>query len=675
MERTVKHRSARLWALAGALLGAAVFLALYGTRVLNPTEVGWLLNGHGDPAQHYLGWVQFRHSEWHLPYLGMSYATIYPHRISVLYTDSLPLFALLFKLLSPLLPDTFQYFGWWGLLCFMLQGALGQCLIARLGGVHTHAGHAGALLGAGILLLFPALRIRMFGHTALAGTWLVLAALCVWAFAPRLCPTTRRACLWWALLGLLGAGIHLYYLPMMGMVAVGFAVSSLLRRRGPAYALLPIPAFCAAALAELFLLGAFSGNYSDTSAGVLDGADLANLFVPGFDSGLETNIYIGAGGVLLCAVAVVSGLAALARHSRKRAALARLAPWWGSALVMGLLSAVAAMSNRVTLAGHTLFTLPLPQALLDFWSMFSSCARLSWLLGMLLIAASAGVLLRLLRPRFALVLLALCLGVQAVSQGSDLASLATNYRQGDRFVHTSTLTDAGWQTIADSGKIQHLAFASLDIESGTFWDCAELAAENHWTLNSFYLAHMDKSTATFSILDQLNTPQPGTLYVFSNPEDELRRNLYPLNYYRLNGILVGSVEDLSLPAAEEDDRTVAVDLHGLSFQENSASTYDGDGSITLAGGEGVSGPQWTLLPGRYVCTIRGEGLDHCYVRSGYHMEKDPYQELDIVFLEGNTQVVSFQFDLSQNAPGWEFAVSTLDDRSLRLTEVTLEKIS
>ena len=78
MKKNVECRRARLWALAGALLGAAVFLALYGTRVLNPTEVDWLLNGHGDPTQHYLGWVQYRHSEWHLPYLGMSYSTIYP---------------------------------------------------------------------------------------------------------------------------------------------------------------------------------------------------------------------------------------------------------------------------------------------------------------------------------------------------------------------------------------------------------------------------------------------------------------------------------------------------------------------------------------------------------------------------------------------------------------------
>lgn len=664
-----------MWALAGALLGAAVFLALYGVRVLDPTELDFMLCNGSDPAQHLLGWVQFRHSEWRLPYLGMSYSTIYPNRISVLYTDSLPLLAVFFKLLSPLLPEQFQYFGWWGLLCFMLQGALGQCLVARLAGARTHTAHAAALAGAGLLVLFPALRIRMFGHTALAGTWLILASLCLWAFADRLCPTLPRACLWWALLGLLGAGLHLYYLPMMGIVAVGCGVAALVRRRGPAYALAPIAAFCAAALAELFLLGAFAGNFSGTSGGFLEGADLANLFVPGFDDGLETNVYLGAGAVLACVLAAAAGGMALARRLDRKELLRRRAPWILSAAVIGLLSALASLSNTITLAGHTLVSVPLPDGMMAFWSMFSSCARLVWVLSLLLLVVSAAVVLRVWGPRIALGALVLCVAVQTAEQWPALSATAAAYRSEARYTYTSSLTDDGWQAIADSGKIRHLAFASLDNESWTFWDCAVLAAENHWTLNCFYLAHMDIATATMSIPGQMDELQPSTLYVFSDRGDELRRDLYDLHYYRLDGILLGSLEELPLPPAEEDDHTVSVDLHGLSFQDNSASSYDADGRITLAGGEGVSGPGWLLKPGRYRCTIRGNGLDHSYVRSGYQLEKYPYQALDIVFLEGGAEGISFQFDLYEVAPGWEFAVSTLDDRPITLSEVTLTKIS
>ena len=100
------------YALAGAAVGILFFLLLYGVRVLDPTNVDWILNSGADPSQHYLGWALYRNSELRLPYLGMSYATVYPYRVSVLYSDSIPLLALFFKLFDFLLPVRFQYLGW-----------------------------------------------------------------------------------------------------------------------------------------------------------------------------------------------------------------------------------------------------------------------------------------------------------------------------------------------------------------------------------------------------------------------------------------------------------------------------------------------------------------------------------------------------------------------------------
>ena len=92
-----KHR----WSLTGALLGALVFLVLYGVRVLDPVCVDWILNNPSpDPSQHYLGWVFYRRSGWHLPYLGANYSAIYPYRTSILYTDSIPLLAVSVKILK-----------------------------------------------------------------------------------------------------------------------------------------------------------------------------------------------------------------------------------------------------------------------------------------------------------------------------------------------------------------------------------------------------------------------------------------------------------------------------------------------------------------------------------------------------------------------------------------------
>ena len=420
------------WPLTGALLGVLVFLAVYGVRVLDPTSVDWILNSLSpDPIQHYLGWELFRRSPVHLPYIGANYNAVYPFRTSVLFTDSLPLAALFFKLLGGILPTRFQYFGWWGLLCYALQGGLAQAVIARIAGVQPTFGRDdkskaavaiimspgqtaklwGSVLGAGVLVLFPALTMRTFAHEALAGTWLVLLALYLWLRSDELMSATRRACLLWGLMGLLCAGIHLYYLPMVGLVLVGYAVRRALQKRGPAAVLLPIAAFCAAALAELFLLGAFAVNFAGYSNGYLSGADYLGLFVPWLAPSWEQNVYMGLGAVLAVVLAIFSVVCNARKAERFFTAHH---DWVVAGVVVLVLDLLAAGGNAITVGGKTLFTVPIPQFLMDFWAMFSSCARLAWVAGLLLAVAACGLVLRFWQKG---VVPALMLAVCAVAQG------------------------------------------------------------------------------------------------------------------------------------------------------------------------------------------------------------------------------------------------------------------
>ena len=92
-----------------AVLGAVVFALLYGTHILNPAYDAWLLS-QGDLTQHYLGWCFYRRGNWTFP-IGLTDQLAYPSYSSVIFTDSIPLFAVFFKLLSPILPDTFLQHG------------------------------------------------------------------------------------------------------------------------------------------------------------------------------------------------------------------------------------------------------------------------------------------------------------------------------------------------------------------------------------------------------------------------------------------------------------------------------------------------------------------------------------------------------------------------------------
>ena len=664
-----KHR----WSLTGALLGALVFLILYGVRVLDPTCVDWILNNASpDPAQHYLGWVFYRRSGWHLPYLGANYSAIYPYRTSILYTDSIPLLAVLGKLLGGVLPARFQYLGLWGLFCYAMQGGLAQALIARVGGVRPGdtAKNWASVLGAGVLVLFPALNIRMFAHTALAANWLVLLALWLWLCAEQSenRSTAAKLCLWWGILGLLCAGIHLYYLPMVGVVLVAACVQRALEKRGPAAVVLPVASFCGAALAELFVLGAFAANFAGYSNGYLSGADLANLFVPGLGASWEQEIYAGL-GTTIAVVLALAGL--LVQHKQAGAFFRRHKNVVIAALVLLVLDAIAATGNTVTFAGRTLFTVPIPQALMDFWAMFSSCARLAWLAGMLLAVAACGLVLRFWQGAAAAVLLALCAAAQGFGQRAELAKRFAAYHDAAYYENTTQLTDPAWEQLAASGQFTHLAFASFDFEHDEFWDLAAFAADHGWTSNSFYMGHMDGNLAAVTLAGEMNALAPDTLYAFVD-EDALARNDFALHYYRLDGVLLGSVEPIDGLTEESADTAPA---HTMALEKSSVinGTADADGVVLSSGGELLT-EAWMLFPGNYRVTLTGSGFDHSYIYARHGLINQETYKMDVNFTGIAPDEMVFEFSTGEPLYYWRTAVHALDDTPLTITAIKVEKL-
>lgn len=668
--RSAAYRNA--FALAGALAGVAFFLALYGVRVLDVTNADWILNSGADPSQHYLGWQFYRGSELRLPYLGMSYNTVYPYRTSVLYSDSIPLLALLFKPFSALLPATFQYMGLWGLASFALQGLLAQKIAWRISGAEERgiAVQAGTVAASVLALLYPVLTIRMFAHTALAGNWLILLGLWLW-----LCCRggVVRSCLWWGLAGILCVGVHQYYLPMVGICAVGYAAARLMRRDGPAPALLPILSFCGCALAELFVLGAFSGNFANTDpSGWFTGADPLNLIVPGLYSTWEVDIFVGWGILLAAVLALAAGLAlCLRRRARLRAAVRRRLPWLVSGGLIGLLSLLAACSNTFVMGGVSLGTLPLPEPLYNFWHTFACCGRLAWLAGYLLLAVAGGLLLRFGRGA-GLAGLILCIAVQGGWRAGALADRYRTFHTDSLYAWASPLEDDAWQMLAESGRFDHLMFASYDIDAPGYWALADYAARNGWSVNGFYLAHLQGELLQRTIQGELNTLETDALYVFLDG-NQLRQSQLEgqLHFYRIDGILVGSVEPLPLEEAPAPG-PVEVDLARCGTDRTDAQTSITAEGVTIAGGEMISTNAWTLQPGQYTVTLRGEGFDHSYIHCGASGADGLLVDQDIVFLTGEPEKMVFQFSVAEPLIDWCIQVHTLDDTPVQIDSITVE---
>src|SRR6185437_10884517 len=156
-----------LFSLAVAVLAGGLYaLSLMGPAPFNPKNVDWLTP---DPATYQVGWELFRqdpHLHWPLTYterLG------YPEGESIALMDPNSLLALLFKPLSPILPEPFQYLGIEVALVLILQVFFALLLFRLLCGARPFP----ILAGTAFVLLSPPLTYRLVGHYALGNHWLL----------------------------------------------------------------------------------------------------------------------------------------------------------------------------------------------------------------------------------------------------------------------------------------------------------------------------------------------------------------------------------------------------------------------------------------------------------------------------------------------------------------------
>ena len=198
--------------LIGAIIGVITFLLLYGVTPLNVVNDSWILQGYDelDIVQHYAGWLHFRNSRWSFPLMKAS-SLAYPTGTVVSFTDSIPFVAILFKLFSGVLPETFQYFGIYTLLCYLLQGYYAAKLIN-----HFVDDKLFATCAVPFFTFAPILVERAFRHTALGSQWLILAALVIYFEArDEKFGKGIRYDIGFAVLAVLAIGIHPYFLPMV----------------------------------------------------------------------------------------------------------------------------------------------------------------------------------------------------------------------------------------------------------------------------------------------------------------------------------------------------------------------------------------------------------------------------------------------------------------------------
>ena len=491
---------------AGGGIGLLIFLTCYGFSPINVTNDGWLLQG-GDLMQHYVGWKAYRASAWQFP-LGMTDGLIYPEQTCIIFTDSIPLLAIFFKLLSPILPETFQYFGLWGVLTFILMGGIAAVILRRF-----TKNLAFCVVGSVFFSFSPYVFHRMYSHTALAGNWIILLAIAIWVYKPYFY-TFKRKTLAWTVLLVIGSLVHIYYIPMIMIFMIFSCFQDLLEGNGWRKNLLMGCITIFTDLAILYCVGAFSATSAMADAGLGTYSSNLNVFFnplgkgtllsscphnPGQDEGFG---YLGAGIlillVIICVVAIADVIKAVIRKELSFKMTNGFGGWLRAhsfSISMGLawLSAfILALSPIITYNNMTLLQIPYPSIIIKLLSIFRASGRFIWCACyILMFFAVIMVIKKIRRIGVAVFVLIITAGIQII----DLKDYAIGRRQLTTvYGCENVIVSSEWEELADGKK--HLVYLPFSVIKTTYddnavYEFANFAVDHGLTVNYYTAARID----------------------------------------------------------------------------------------------------------------------------------------------------------------------------------------
>lgn len=398
----------------------------------------------GDAVQHVSGWLLYAKDAWRWPLLRTELLAP-PEGTHIALTDSIPLAALVFKPLFPIIGQNFHYFGLWHLLAALLQAFAAVFLLRSL----EQKSLIVLLCGAALALLTPAMLDRV-GHTALMTHGLILLALGLYFRATALSWTMGRISLLFALLSLASLLVHPYLFAMVFPIYLACAWDRWMPERNWRAALqsVVLTSLCVA-LPALMLgyAGASSNQVTDIGAG--HGHFSMNLLAPFCGGAIGLCEYqdatggqyegynrLGLGAML---VLVAGGLTWV---WSKRASAGRRSRWGIGIILAGF--TLYALTTQIYVGADLLLNLPQPPLVDRVTEIFRATGRFFWPVGYALVFGAIALLAK--KPRLAMLILPLAVAGQWLDTAQDRADNIAALTSPRPFDYS------GWQDLA--GDIQ-----------------------------------------------------------------------------------------------------------------------------------------------------------------------------------------------------------------------------
>ncbi|MCL2720432.1 MAG: DUF6311 domain-containing protein [Treponema sp.] len=521
--------------VCGGIMGALFFIYVFGIIILDFTYTDWLMTG-GDLSQHYLGWKLFRNSSWYFP-IGLMDNIVHPYNISIIYSDSIPLFAVIFKIISPLLPENFQYFGLFGILCYILQGGIGVLIIKRIGGNNTQA-----LIGSSLIIMSTVMLFRLFFHTSLAAHFIIL--LCILECLSEYNRSFKKHILIWGVLVFLAVAIHIYYIPMVFLFLL-FRIY-FIKERKIKIAVLGISIIIT--IITMHLFGAFNFiRASNTAETFLDEATSnINAFInplgkSAFLSDLpqigyfqyEGNAYLGL-GIILALLFIISNHIYLKNKIDLNIDKKYIKPF--NVLFFAFL--FLSFSPTITFNEYKLFTYQLIPPFDWVWSIFRSTGRFSWPIVYIIVIFCIYWMIKRFSIKKSILFLIILLSIQWMDLQIWFNEKGGFFRT--KYYWQSGLQSPAWDNLAND--YSHLFFMNDNHNNSNSY--LHLAGKYKLTVNDAYLARKNtrmieeyKEKTKIYLLE--NGPKENVIYIFDDLE---RISLFTesgLYFYLIDNEVIG----------------------------------------------------------------------------------------------------------------------------------------
>ncbi|MBQ7668281.1 MAG: hypothetical protein IJS47_03040 [Clostridia bacterium] len=552
--------------LIGCLIGAIIFVSLYGVSTLNVTYDDWLLASSGDLTCEYIGWLFFRNTPWSFP-IGNVEGLIYPCTMSIIMNDSIPLFAIFFKIFNNILPETFQYWGIWELICFMLQGGISAVILNKVTNNKVVS-----CVGSTFFCISTIMVVRAFLHTALSGgQFIILLSILLWLYKDKF-STLKERCLLWGIISFLCVTVNIYFFPMVFSILCFMLLYEFVNKKVTIKSSVFLIAFVFGI--TVFFWWFFGGFASKSEVSIANGANngeyTANLntfinprwawdintskFLSMLDysqvGSYEGYAYLGVGVIVLLILDLVLCITnKTARGNREKWSLKSYLHNESTYIILcGMFLILIASFPQITFGKYVLFRFPVFKIFTYIFSVFFSNGRFLWPVWYVIVIYAIYVISKYCKTYVAIVILIVTLLIQYIDVGGLF-----RYRIGSDIVYESPLKSSAWEEIAEDKTQIFLMDNFINMGArGRGWHefTYEIFAYNHGlAINDTYTSKKDekyirelKEIEWEELLS--GNPDENKIYIFNDIPSYQIVKMGVLNIYEVDDRIIGLVNKL-----------------------------------------------------------------------------------------------------------------------------------